>query len=158
MHTETIKVKIPPGADSGSKIRVKGMGGAGQAGGPPGDLQIEISVREHPVFKRKGDNILLDVPVTFGEAALGAKLEVPTMDGVAVMTLPPGTQGGQKLRLSGKGFPSARTGRRGDQVVTIKVAVPGDIPEGARTAIREIESLYRESPRKGMMRGHERKG
>lgn len=157
LHTESIKVKIPPGADTGSRIRVKGMGGAGQ-GGPAGDLQIEITVREHPIFKRKGDNILVDVPVTFGEAALGSRIEVPTLDGVAAMTLPPGTQGGQKLKLAGKGFPSSKTGRRGDQVVTIRVAVPRNISERAKTALQEIESLYKESPRKGMLKGHEQQG
>jgi DnaJ-class molecular chaperone len=110
------------------------------------------------VFKRKNDNILVDVPVTFGEAALGGKIEVPTIDGAAAMTLPPGTQGGQKLKLTGKGFPSSKTGRRGDQVVTIRVAVPKNITERARTAIQEVEALYKESPRKGMMKGHEQQG
>ncbi|MDA8078768.1 MAG: molecular chaperone DnaJ [Nitrospiraceae bacterium] len=155
LHTETIKVKIPPGADNGSRIRVRGMGGAGRGSGPSGDLQIEITVREHPFFKRKNDNILVDVPVTFGEAALGARIEVPTIDGVAAMTLPAGTQGGQKLKLSGKGFPSAKTGRRGDQVVTIRVAVPKNIPDRIKGAVQEIEALYRESPRKGMVKSHE---
>ncbi|MBI5641299.1 MAG: molecular chaperone DnaJ [Nitrospirae bacterium] len=152
LHSETIKVKIPAGADTGSRVRVRGMGGAGQGKGSAGDLQIEIMVKEHPVFKRKGENINVEVPVTFGEAALGAKIEVPTVDGTAAMVLPPGTQSGQKFKLSGKGFPSTKTGHRGDQLVTIKVAVPKNITEKARSAIQEIETLYRESPRKGMER------
>jgi molecular chaperone DnaJ len=151
-HTESLKVKIPAGADNGSRVRLKGMGGAGQGGGPAGDLQIEITVRNHPIFKRKGDNILIDVPVTIGEAALGAKIEVPTIDGAAAMTLPPGTQGGQKFKLSGKGFPAAKTGRRGDQLVTIHIAVPKSVSEKGRNALREVETLYDESPRKGMVK------
>jgi molecular chaperone DnaJ len=152
VRTESLKVKIPAGADNGSRIRLKGLGGAGHGGGPAGDLQIEITVRDHPTFKRKGDNILVDVPVTIGEATLGAKIEVPTIDGTAAMTLPPGTQGGQKFKLSGKGFPSAKTGRRGDQLVTIQVAVPKAVTERGRTALREVEALYEESPRKGMVK------
>lgn len=155
MHTESLKVKIPAGADTGSRIRLKGMGGAAPGGGLPGDLFIEITVRPHPHFTRKDDNILIDLPVTFGEAALGGRIEVPTIDGVAAMTLPAGTQGGQKLKLSGKGFPSTKTGRRGDQYVTIKIAVPKTIPDKAKAAVQEIEGLYKESPRKGMMKDHE---
>jgi molecular chaperone DnaJ len=152
IRPESIKVKIPAGADTGSRVRIRGMGGPGQGGGPPGDLQIEITVREHPVFKRLGDKIYVEVPVTFGEAALGAKIEVPTLDGTSAMTLPAGTQGGQKFKLTGKGFPSAKTGKRGDQYVTIKVAVPKNITDRAKAAIQEIETLYRESPRKGMVK------
>ena len=152
VRPESVKVKIPAGADTGSRVRLKGMGGPGQGGGPPGDLQIEITVHDHPVFKRTGDNIYVEVPVTFGEAALGAKIEVPTLDGTSAMTLPAGTQGGQKFKLSGKGFPSAKTGRRGDQYITIKVAVPKNITDRGKQAIQEIEDLYRESPRKGMVK------
>lgn len=155
MHTESIKVKIPAGVDTGSKIRVRGKGGAGQGSGPAGDLQIELTVRPHALFTRKGDNIHLGLPVTFGESALGAKIEVPTIDGAAAMTLPPGTQGGQKFKLTGKGFPNPKTGRRGDQFVEIKVAVPKDIPQSAKDVIAEIEGMYKESPRKGMMRTRE---
>jgi molecular chaperone DnaJ len=154
-HRQSIKVKIPAGVDTGSKVRIRGMGGAGQGGGPAGDLQIEITLKHHPFFARKGDNLYIDLPVTFGEAALGSKIEVPTIDGVAAMTLPPGTQGGQKLKLSGKGFPSPKTGRRGDQYVTIKIVVPRNIPEKAKSVIEEIEALYRESPRKGMVKANE---
>ncbi len=152
VRQESIKVKIPAGAGTGSRVRLKRMGGPGQGGGPPGDLQIEISVREHPVFKRISDNIYIEVPVTFGEAALGAKIEVPTLDGASAMTLPAGTQGGQKFKLSGKGFPSVQTGKRGDQYVTIKIAVPKNVTDKARHAIQEVEALYRESPRKGMVK------
>ncbi len=155
MHTESIKVKIPAGVDNGSKIRVRGKGAAGQASGPAGDLQIELTVKPHPLFSRKGDNIYLDLPVTFGETVLGAKIEVPTIDGAAAMTLPPGTQGGQKFKLTGKGFPNPKTGRRGDQFVDIKIVVPRDIPQRSKAAVAEIEGLYKESPRKGMMKTRE---
>lgn len=152
MHTESIKVKIPAGADTGSRIRIRGMGGAGQGSGPSGDLQIEITVKDHPIFKRKGQDIYVDIPVTFGEAVLGAKIEVPTIDGIAAMTLPPGTQGAQKFKLSGKGFPSSKTVRRGDEFITIRIAVPKNINDKAKSVIQEIEGLYRESPRKGMVK------
>jgi molecular chaperone DnaJ len=150
-QTETLKVKIPSGADTGSRVRLRGMGGAGTGGGPPGDLIIEIAVRPHPLFKRKGDDVYLDLPVTFGEAALGARIEVPTIDGIAAMTLPPGTQGGQRLKLSGKGFPSPRTGVRGNQYVDIKVVVPKDLDNRARERIKEVESLYKEDPRRRLL-------
>jgi DnaJ-class molecular chaperone len=154
-HTESLKVKIPAGADTGSKVRLKGLGGPGQGGGQPGDLQIEIAVRPHSLFTRKDDNILIEVPVTFGEAALGAKIEVPTIDGVAAMMLPSGTQSGQKFKLSGKGFPAVKTGRRGHQYVTIKIVVPKNISDKARSAIQDVEALYKESPRKGMVKEHD---
>jgi molecular chaperone DnaJ len=151
LQTETLKVKIPSGADTGSRVRLKGMGGAGAAGGPPGDLFIEITVKPHRIFKRKGDDLSLDLPVTFGEAALGAKIEVPTIDGIAAVTLPPGTQGGQRLKLSGKGFPSTKTGVRGNQYIDIKIIVPRDIDGKAKDAIRGVDALYKEDPRKGLL-------
>jgi molecular chaperone DnaJ len=148
LQTETVKVKIPAGVDTGSMVKLKGMGGAGVGGGPAGDLHIEITVRHHPVFKRKGDDIYLDLPVTFAEAALGARIEVPTIDGIAAMTLPPGTQGGQRMKLSGKGFPSPKTGVRGNQYVDIKIVVPKDLDNKAKDMIRGMESLYKEDPRR----------
>ncbi|MEW6067342.1 MAG: molecular chaperone DnaJ [Nitrospirota bacterium] len=151
-QTETIKVKIPKGADTGSRVKVKGMGGAGVNGGPSGDLYIEITVRPHPIFKRKDDDIYLDLPVTFGEAALGAKIDVPTIDGTSVMTLPAGTQGGQRFKLSGKGMPSPKTGVRGNQYVDIKIVVPKDIDNKGKEAIKQIDSLYKGDPRKGLFR------
>jgi molecular chaperone DnaJ len=151
-QTETLKVKIPKGVDTGSRVKLKGMGGAGIGGGPAGDLFIEITVKPHFIFKRKGDDIYLDLPVTFGEVVLGAKIEVPTVDGISAMTLPPGTQGGQRFKLSGKGFPSPKTGVRGNQYVNIKIVVPKDIPNKAKDALKEIESLYKEEPRRGLIR------
>jgi len=148
LQTETIKAKIPAGVDTGSIVKLKGIGGAGEAGGPPGDLRIEIILKPHPLFTRKENDLYIDIPITFGEAALGAKIEVPTIDGKAVMTIPPGTQGGQKFKLSGKGFPSPKTGVRGNQYVIAKIVVPKDIDNKAKETIKEIEALYKESPRK----------
>jgi DnaJ-class molecular chaperone len=128
------------------------MGASGHGGGSYGDLQIEITVRPHPLFTRKENDIYLELPITFGEAALGAKIEIPTMEGGTVMTLPPGTQSGQKFKLSGKGFLSSKTGRKGDQFVTIKVAVPKNLSEREKALIQDLEALYKEPPRKGMKR------
>jgi molecular chaperone DnaJ len=144
--TETIKVKIPSGADDGSTIRLKGKGNAGRGGGPSGDLLLEVGIRPHPVFQKNGKDINVQIPVTFGEAALGAKIEVPTLDGTSMMKLPPGTQGGRRFKLSGKGYIS-RAGHRGDEYVEIRIAVPKDIPENAKEAIMTIEALYTENPR-----------
>lgn len=153
-QTETLKVKIPAGVDNGSVVRLKGKGNSGTGGGPAGDLLLEITVRPHPLFTRKGDDIHLQLPVTFGEAALGAKVEVPTIDGSAMMKLPPGTQGGQRFKLAEKGFHHPRTKARGAEVVEIKIVVPKEIPENAKEAIRAIESLYKEDPRKKMVSDH----
>ncbi len=152
MQSETVKAKIPAGVDTGSRVKLRGMGGAGIAGGQPGDLHIEITIRPHYLFKRKGDDLYLDLPVTFGEAALGAKIEVPTIDGMAVMTLPQGTHSSQRFKLSGKGFPSPKSGVRGSQYINIKIVVPRDMTNKAKEAIKEIESLYRESPRSRMVK------
>jgi molecular chaperone DnaJ len=141
--TETIKVRIPPGADTGSRVKIKGMGGAGSRGGPPGDLYIELTVRPHPVFKREGNDIYVEVPVTVGEATLGGKIRVPTLDGTATMTLPPGTDSGKKFKLRGKGIPSPKSRLRGDEYVVIKIVVPKTVTEKTRAALEEIEKAYK---------------
>jgi molecular chaperone DnaJ len=150
VSVDQVKVKIPPGVDTGSRMKVRGMGNAGERGGPSGDLLIEITVRPHPVFRREGDDLSVEVPLTFGEAALGAKIEVPAIDGVTMMTIPPGTQGGQKFKLTGKGLPAPQTGARGNLYVNIKIAVPKDLGAKAREALKDIEASYRENPRKGL--------
>jgi molecular chaperone DnaJ len=150
ISTETIKVKIGAGVDNGSRMKVKGMGNAGSAGGPPGDLYIEITVRPHPIFKRVEHDLYIEVPLTFGEAVLGARIDVPTIDGTAVMTIPAGTQGGQRFKLTGKGLPSPGSSEKGNQYVTVKIAVPKNINSKGKESIKEIEALYRENPRKGL--------
>jgi molecular chaperone DnaJ len=148
MQTDSIKVKIPAGADTGSIVKLKGMGGAGEGGGAAGDLRIEVTVRPHHFFTRKENDLYINVPATFGEAALGAKIEVPTIDGSTMMTIPSGTQGGQKFKLSGKGFPSKKTGARGNQYIVVNIAVPKEINAKSKDAIKDIETLYRDNPRK----------
>jgi molecular chaperone DnaJ len=142
MVTETIKVKIPPGADTGSRVKIKGMGGAGVKGGPPGDLYIELTVKPHPVFKREGNNIYVEVPVTVVDATLGAKIKVPTLDGPVTMTLPPGTDSGKKFRLKGKGIPNKRTGIAGDEFVVIKIIVPKNVTAKTKEALQELGKAY----------------
>ncbi len=142
LKTETLKVKIPPGADTGSRLKLKGKGGAGVKGGPAGDLYIEINVRPHPVFRRDGDNVYVEVPITIGEAVLGGKVKVPTLDGTVTMTLPPGTDSGKKFRLKGKGFPNTKTGVRGDEVVVVKIVVPKKMTEKTKEALQEVEKAY----------------
>jgi molecular chaperone DnaJ len=149
MTTETIKVRIPAGAHEGSVIRLKGKGNSGR-GGVAGDLLLEVSLHPHKIFRKEGTDIFVQIPVTFGEAALGARIEVPTIDGAAMMKLPSGTQSGQRFKLAGKGYIASRSGHRGDEYVEIKVAVPKDIPEKAKESIKAIEALYKESPRKNI--------
>lgn len=141
--TETIKVKIPPGADTGSRLKLRGFGGAGIKGGPSGDLHIKLTVKSHPVFNREGDNIFVEVPVTITEATLGAKINVPTLDGNVSMTLPPGTDSGKKFRLKDKGIPNTRTGVKGDEFAIIKITVPKKVTPKIREALEEVEKAYK---------------
>ncbi|MGZ4788584.1 MAG: DnaJ C-terminal domain-containing protein [Terriglobales bacterium] len=150
---ETITVRIKPGTRDGQRIRIAGKGNAGERGGPPGDLYIIIRVEDHPVFHRIGDDISLTVPVSASEAALGAKVEVPTIDGRALLRIPPGTQCGQKLRLREKGVPSAtEEGRRGDEIVEVKIVVPHVQDERSKEILRELARLNPEDPRAELWR------
>ena len=144
---ERITVKIPPGVDNGSKVRLAGMGGPGAGGGPPGDLYIITRVRPHGFFERKGDNLHCEVPVTISEAALGAKIDVPTKDGIVSMTIPPGTQSGQQFRLKGKGVPHLGGTGTGDQYVVVKVTVPTALSEQAKQMLKDLERLHPQAPR-----------
>ena len=147
-HSESLKVRIKPGTRDGQRIRLPGRGNAGTMGGPAGDLYIIVRIGEHPVFKREGDDIHLTVPVSFAEAALGGKIEVPTIDGRALLKVPPGTQSGQKLRLREKGVPSAaKEGVRGDEIVEIKIVPPNVRDERSKEVLRELAKLNPEDPR-----------
>jgi len=141
--TETIKVKIPPGADTGSKVKLTGMGGVKPRGGRPGDLFIELTVTPHPQFKRDGHNVYVDVPVTFDQAVLGGKIKVPTLSGDVTMTLPPGTDSGKKFKLKGKGIPNRKTGIRGDEFAVIKITVPTKVTAKTKEALEEIAKSYK---------------
>ena len=147
-NTEPLEVRIKAGTRDGQRIRVPGKGNAGAHGGTPGDLYAIIRTDEHPVFHRDGDDISLTVPVSATEAALGAKIEVPTIDGRALLKIPPGTQSGQKLRLREKGVPSAtKDGVRGDEIVEIVVTVPMPRDERTKELLRELAKLNPEDPR-----------
>ncbi len=148
---ETIKVRIPPGVRDGGRLRIPGKGNVGPKGGPPGDLYIIVNVLPHPVFRRQGDDIYITLPVTYSEAALGASVEVPTLDGKARLKIPPGTKSGQKLRLRGKGVPRPN-GTRGDMYVEVKIVPPDITDVKVRELLREL-SRY-ENPdkiRKGLL-------
>jgi len=147
LKDETIAVKIPKGVDTGSKVRVAGKGGAGISGGPSGDLYIITRVRPHHFFERKGDNLYSEIPISYAEAALGAKIEVPTVDGIVALTIPSGTQNGQQFRLKGKGVPHLTGGGSGDHYVTIKIAVPRHIDDKARQLIKDLDKISKENPR-----------
>jgi len=147
-RTETIDVRIPPGMRSGSRVRVPGKGNAGTLGAPSGDLYLVVQVKPHPVFERDGDDLYVKVPVTVSEATLGAKIEVPTVDGRALVRIPPGTDSGRRLRLREKGVPSARGGKRGDQYVEVQVVVPKPTDERVRTLIQQLDQVAGEDPRK----------
>jgi molecular chaperone DnaJ len=146
--TENIEVRIKPGTRDGQRIRLQGKGNPGVRGGTAGDLYLIIRINEHPVFRRDGDNILVTVPVTAAEAALGAKIEVPTIDGRAQLKIPPGSQSGQRLRLREKGVPSAtRESIRGDEIVEIRIVVPEARDLRARELWQELQKLSPEDPR-----------
>jgi molecular chaperone DnaJ len=145
--TENIKVRIPPGVDTGFRMRVAGKGSAGRGGGPSGDLFLIISVRPHEYFRRQENDILVTIPITVSEAALGTKIEVPTTSGKTLLRIPPGTQSGQKFRLRGKGVPSLRGEGVGNQIIEIRIVVPRVADERSKEILRELARLNPEDPR-----------
>ena len=149
-HTETVDVRIPPGARNGSRLRVPGKGNAGTMGAPPGDLYITTRVEDHPFFHRDGDDIEIKVPLAVWEAALGAKIEVPTIDGRTLLKIPQGTKNGQRFRLREKGVLNARNNRRGDQIVEVAIEAPDPRDERTRELFRELAKLHPEDPRAEM--------
>src|SRR5579862_7058948 len=147
LTTETVEVRIPPGARNGSRLRVAGKGNAGTMGAPPGDLYITTRVEEHPFFHREGDNIEIQVPITVWEAGLGAKIEVPTIDGRTLLKIPQGTVSGQKFRLREKGVMNSRTSQRGDEIVEVVIQTPNVQDERTREILRELAKLHPDDPR-----------
>jgi molecular chaperone DnaJ len=144
-----VGVRIPAGARNGSRLRVPGKGNAGSLGAPPGDLYITTRVEEHPFFRREGDNIEIRVPLTVWEAALGAKIEVPTIDGRAQLKIPQGTRNGQRFRMREKGVAGAR-GERGDQIVEVTVEAPEPRDEETRELLKKLSQIHPEDPRAGI--------
>lgn len=145
---ENITVTIPAGIPDGKSIRLAGQGAKGLNGGPNGDLLVTVHVAPHPFFKREGNNLLFDLPLTPSEAALGTKLDVPTLDeGPVTLTVPPGTSSGTKLRLKGKGVISPKTKLRGDQFATVKIVVPQQLTEEAKQHYENLARLDTHNPR-----------
>ncbi len=138
-RTRDIEVRIPPGIEPGAKLRVRGQGHPGSHGGKAGDLILTVNVGKHPYFRREGLNTLLDVPISIAEAALGAELSIPLLEGTADLRIPPGTSSGRKLRLRGKGIKSA-DGRVGDFLAVVQIAAPEPLSEKARRAIETLVS------------------
>src|SRR5436305_2141609 len=149
--TETVKLRIPAGVDTGSRVRIPGKGEGGRLGAPTGDLFIITNVGQHQYFTRKGDNIYVTVPITVPEAALGARIEVPTVNGKAQLRIPPGTQSGQKFRLRRRGAPSLRDPNlHGDQFVEVQVTLPKVISEETKELLRKYSQMNDENPRVAM--------
>jgi len=145
--TELINVRIPAGVDAGSKVRIAGKGNAGKGGGPPGDLFVSIEVDSHPFFTRKGANIYIKIPITVPEATLGAKIDVPTLQGKSTIKVPPGTKSGQKFRLRGKGAPLPGKKATGDQYVEVNIVPPPFDNERIRDLMREVDKVAHQNPR-----------
>ena len=151
---EKIEVKIPGGVDTGSRVRVRGKGRTGPGGGQPGDLYIIVRVQDHPHFRRQGWDVYIDLPVTVSEALLGAKVEIPTLDGKTVLTVPAGASSGTRLRLRNKGIRDRRTKKTGDQYAVVKVVVPKRLSERGRKIAEELAEeltdLDEQDPRRGL--------
>lgn len=138
---EVIEVNIPAGVDNGTRVRLTGMGEPGDRGGPPGDLYVTVIVREHPLFQREDYEVFCEVPISFTQAALGAKIDVPTLDGKVKMTIPTGTQSGKVFRLKGKGVPHLHSQQRGDQHVRVIVETPTDLTGKQRELLEKFAEL-----------------
>lgn len=138
---ETVTIAIPPGVEDGARLRVPGKGEAGRRGGGPGDLYLQIGMEADARFERKGANLYLRLPVSFSEAALGAKVEVPTPEGHATIKVPPGTQTGARLRLKGQGMPVPKSDQRGDLFAEIQVVTPQVQDERSKELLRELAEL-----------------
>ena len=149
-RNETVDVRIPAGVANGGRLRVPGKGNAGTMGAPAGDLYLRVVVHPHEFFERRGNDIYTRIPVTVAEASLGAKVEVPTIDGRAQVRIPPGTNSGRTLRLKEKGVPHGKSGARGDQYVEIQVVVPEPTDERVRKLMKELEELAPDDPRKDL--------
>jgi len=153
-ETVRLKVKIPPGVETGSRVRLPGQGGPGERGGEPGDLYLRITVREHPTVRVQRRDLLLDLPITPLEALAGAEVTAPTFEGAVKLKIPPGSQSGRKLRLRGRGLPALKAGAtgapRGDLYVVLQIVLPPDSPE-AREAAASLQRLYKSEVRRDVV-------
>jgi molecular chaperone DnaJ len=157
MRSEPLTIHVPAGLADGARIRVPGKGHAGRNGAETGDLYITVHVQPHPLFRRDGDDLHLTVPLAIHEAALGAKIEVPSLDGTARLRVPPGTQSGQRFRLRERGVPSPRDGRRGDLVVEVRLVLPRLLDERSKELLREFGRINGEDVRQDLVhhKGHQ---
>jgi molecular chaperone DnaJ len=146
-QTKRYAVKIPAGARSGTRVRLKGKGEPGRNGGPPGDLYVVVDVEPSPLFERRGSDLVLDVPVTYAEAALGANVQIPTPDGPVSLKIPGGTESGKLLRVKGRGAPNIKGNGRGDLLARVKVTVPKKLTKAEKEALEGYQKVSRESPR-----------
>jgi molecular chaperone DnaJ len=146
VRARTVKVRVPAGVKSGAVIRLKGRGEPGRNGGPAGDLLITTHAARHPIFGRRGDDLTVKVPVTFSEAALGARVEVPTLNGSVMLKVPPGTTAGRIFRIRGKGVDRGR-GRPGDLLATVELLVPQKLPSEARKLLEQFQQFEPQDPR-----------
>lgn len=144
--TRKIKVSIPPGVDDGMQIRLSGEGEAGARGGPSGNLYVVVSVKSHPLFRREGNDLLLDMPISIVQAALGDEIQVPTLEGEAKLTIPPGTQFGKTFRIKEQGVPQLRRNGRGDLLATVQIVVPTELNEKQKALLRELARTMGKAP------------
>jgi molecular chaperone DnaJ len=142
-RSKKLSVKIPPGVDTGDRVRLSGEGEAGRNGGPPGDLYVEVQVREHPIFERDGVHLSCEVPISLTTAALGGSVEVPTLDGQVVLKIPPETQSGRVFRLRDKGVKSVRGNARGDLFCRVAVETPVNLSPEQRELLRQLDESLR---------------
>jgi molecular chaperone DnaJ len=152
IRTEPLTIQVPSGLADGARIRVPGKGHAGAGGGDPGDLYMTVRVEPHPIFRRDGDDLHVVVPIAVHEAALGAKVDVPALEGHARLRVPPGTQSGQRFRLHERGVPSPRDGRRGDLIVEVRLVLPRLIDERSKELLREFGRINSEDVRQELIR------
>jgi molecular chaperone DnaJ len=139
-----LKVNIPPGVDNGTRLRLTGEGEAGLQGGPPGDLYVLLRVREHPIFERHGDDLHCELPINVAQAALGAEIEVPSLEGSEKLRIPAGSQSGAQFRLRGKGVPQVQGGRRGDLVVHVRLLIPTKLTRDQRQLFEQLREMLPE--------------
>ena len=149
-RVERIALALPPGVADGAQVRIPGAGDAGRRGGRAGDLLVDVHVTPHRLFRREGDDLYLVVPVAVHEAALGARIDIPTPDGGVRLRVPPGTQSGQRLRLRERGAPSPRTGGRGDLIVEVRLVLPTLLDERSKELLREFARINAEDVRQGL--------
>jgi molecular chaperone DnaJ len=147
VRTKRYTVKIPPGVKDRTRIKLKGKGEPGRNGGQPGDLHVITRVAPSPLFERRGSDLIIEVPVTYAEAALGAEVEVPTPDGKISLKIPPGTQDGRMLRVRDKGAPKLKGSGRGDLLARVRVVVPTKLSKAEREAVENLQKVSRENPR-----------